>query len=101
MAELITHEQFSSTSGQNYRLNASTPVDVILVEVTELKDCGGGFESFSLLFVGDENAVVPQNTYEMQNETIGDASIFISPVHYPQAEDGKTYYPAVFSHKKT
>ena len=100
MTEQITRDQFASTNGQNYRLNAEKPIDVKLVEVTEKKDCGGGFESFSLLFAGDENEVVPQSTYKIQNETIGQTEIFLSPVHYPQGENGKAYYQAVFSHKK-
>jgi DUF1365 family protein len=100
MSEQITREQFADTSGQNYRLKAETPVDVKLVEVTQSKDCGGGFESFSLFFVGDEDAVVPQNTYEVQNDTLGETKIFVSPVQYPQAEKGQVYYQAVFSYKK-
>ena len=100
MTEQITRDQFANTSGQNYRLKAETPVDVKLIEVTESKDCGGGFQSYSLLFVGDENSVVPQNTYEVQNDTLGNTMIFISPIQHPQAERGQVYYQAVFSSKK-
>jgi hypothetical protein len=98
MAEPITRDQFALTCGQNYRLFAETSVDVKLIAVTERKDCGGGFESFSLLFEGDENAAVSQRTYKMQNDAIGQTNIFISPIHYPQGICGKSYFQAVFSY---
>ncbi len=100
MSDLITRDQFAATNGQNYHLNAESPIDFKLIEVTESKDCGGGFESFSLIFVGDENDDISQNTYELNNDTIGQANIFLSPVHYSQAENGKVYYQAVFSYNK-
>jgi hypothetical protein len=52
-------------------------------------------EKFSLLFVGDERAVLQSATYDFEHERIGQFQMFISPVG--QNQPGLTRYQAVFN----
>lgn len=69
------------------------PLELELVEVSELKS-GGGQEFFTLLFHGDKDNLLPQQLYELEHDTLGQGSLFLVPVG---AKDDVIEYEAVFN----
>ena len=76
-----------------YITETDEPLELELVEVSELKT-GGGQESFSLLFHGAKDNLLPQKLYELEHDTLGQGSIFLVPVG---AKDDVIEYEAVFN----
>ncbi|MBN2068417.1 MAG: hypothetical protein JW739_02160 [Opitutales bacterium] len=54
------------------------PVNLTLREVTEKNN--EDVEGFSLIFHSKENHLLPQNTYQLHNDTLGSMNIFLVPV---------------------
>ena len=77
----------------NVAVEENEPLELELVEVSELKT-GGGQESFSLLFHGAKDKFLPQKLYELEHDTLGQGSIFLVPVG---AKDEVIEYEAVFN----
>jgi hypothetical protein len=54
-----------------------------------------GIERFALYFLGPGDFYLPQRTYRMEHEALGELDIFIVPVGI---KDKRYQYEAVFSH---
>ena len=82
---------FSKLSGDPFQvqLGPLSSVTVWLDEVTKHDE-----RSFSLVFRGEMNAPIEQNTYAFQHEDLGDFTLFIVPIE--PGSDG-LYYEAVFN----
>jgi hypothetical protein len=67
-----------------------------LAQAEPLKKRGGppGRAPFHLLFRGPADRSLPQQTYEMTNDILGSAAIFIVPI---RREGDEIVYQAVFS----
>ena len=69
-------------------------VETRLVEAKSLGDQRRAREAFSLVFVGPGRFVLPQRTYRVEHETLGDMDLFLVPI----GPDGAGMrYEAVFT----
>lgn len=71
------------------------------LELSGVKETGNDTcEGFSLIFLGNADKVLPQRTYKVHNDTLGDREIFIVPIA-PDDEDkqpaGRQRYQALFN----
>lgn len=91
----LTAEHFEALDGQTFIITSVSPAQPLrLIEVLR-KGKGermGG--SFSLLWQSDSETVLPQGSYVMANDTLGEIELFIVPVG--QASEG-IHYEAVFT----
>jgi hypothetical protein len=72
-------------------------VELELVEVTDGGAAAGQVERFSALFRGPLETFLPQRTYALEHEQLGNVELFIVPVR--QDSEG-FYYEAVFNRVK-
>ncbi|MGJ8570396.1 MAG: DUF6916 family protein [Hoeflea sp.] len=94
MAEL-TAESFEALDGDMFAVTSVEPVQQLRLIEVQRKGKGermGG--SFSLLWQSDNEVVLPQGSYMMKNDTLGEVELFIVPVG--QASEG-VHYEAVFT----
>ena len=68
-------------------------------ELAEVRSVGeapdGGREPFALLFrAAEADGVLPQATYRLENDQLGELEVFIVPV---AAQDGAVDYEAIFT----
>src|SRR5262245_59440089 len=103
MLESLTLDSFTPLIGQSFRvmLPDGQALDAVLESAREVTASGWQPEDkrqarkpFSLVFLGRSQTVLPQATYRVQHETLGDLDIFIVPVG--RTPEGITY-EAVFS----
>ncbi len=103
MLERFTSETFSPRVGESFRVfpEASTAIEVTLIDVTELGSGSGhggaaavGRVPFSLVFRGSLQPVLPQRTYRVEHDGIGEFDLFLVPIG-PDAEGMR--YEAVFT----
>ncbi|MDG9670280.1 hypothetical protein ONV78_21255 [Hahella sp. CR1] len=97
---MFTHDQFQSNQDKTFYATYDSnqpPLELTLVEVSDKKELGGGFESFSVIFkAGKDKGLMPQQTCAVKNDNCGAHDIFIVPV----AEKDDCYlYESVFSYK--
>lgn len=96
--DLVGAADFSPLLHDTFRL--ATPdgvsLDLELVEIYESGRNRPGQErsSFSLLFKGTRNELLPQQMYRMEHATLGEMDLMIVPVREDQ--EGY-YYEAVFN----
>jgi hypothetical protein len=89
------HATFRAQLDSTFALDLGTePVPLRLAEVSDERT-GGGFRSFSVLFHGPAERLVPQGTYLFHHETMGSLALFIVPVVGSNAE--RILYEASFS----
>ena len=99
---LLTEEEFSKHVNTKFRVNvdAPSPVDLELVEVkgypyknnpNEQKN----MERFSLNFYGPGDIFLPQATYKLTHESMGEMALFLVPLAH--TERG-WLYEAVFKY---
>lgn len=53
-------------------------------------------DPFTLVFAGSTEAYLPQGTYVLRHDDLGDVTIFLVPTG-PDAESGRMQYEAVFN----
>jgi len=99
MLDQLTHEQFEPCLNQTFRVTAdhAEPQDFELVEVTVLGDPVPGLaprHSFSLLFLGPREALLPQAMYRFDNETLGSLEFMIVPLG---PDEHNQRYEAIFN----
>lgn len=103
MAEL-TESEFSKHVNTRFQVNVDAPEPVDL-ELTEVKTYAnkdkpgeqGGMERFSLYFYGPANIFLPQATYSVTHQQMGDCYLFLVPI----AQDQRGFrYEAVFNYYK-
>lgn len=83
--------------GQEFRvcLGQETVIDLKLTAVTPLgAESGYRRQSYSLLFAGPLAPLLPQATYPLQNESLGELGIFLVPLG-PQGQNMR--YEAIFT----
>lgn len=102
MPEQHTQADFSRQLNTNFRVLAESPrpVDLELIEVTgwtTQPEEQQGMERFSILFRGPSDIFVPQQTYRLAHETMGELDVFLVPVG--RESDGFRYQ-AVFNFNK-
>jgi len=92
MEDSLTHDVFSQHLNSRFHVE-QTPVDLELVEVSELKKYPLQ-EEFVIVFRGPSNAFLDQGTRSLSHELMGQFVIFMVPIR--QDEHG-FYYEAVFN----
>jgi hypothetical protein len=100
--EWLTYDHFAGRTGEPFdvAVGAEPDVTMILVEATLGSDLGGlgpeGQErrQFSLVFRGPATQVLPQRTYGITHEELGELELFLVPLG-PDAEGMR--YEAAFA----
>ncbi len=91
---------FSEHQGERFCLKLGaegahpSTLDLELVEVSE-GPCSARQESFSVLFAGPPEPLLPQQLYDLRHETLGALTLFLVPVG--PGKDGRPRYEAVFN----
>jgi hypothetical protein len=94
----LTQEEFSKHVGTTFHAKLGEhELDLTLAEVkgympepTEEKR----MERFSLFFDGPSDFLLPQQSYQMHHEAMGDVDIFLVPIN---GEEKRIRYEAVFN----
>lgn len=88
MLEDLTVDDFRPLQGDRFRISPdeAEPFEVELVEATEIPREPGGRAPFSLVFKGGPNPPLPQRTYRVEHEKLGELEIFIVPIALDQYE---------------
>ena len=95
MIEDLTVESFEGRVGEAFRLTEDEGTfDVTLVECEALGGTALNRVPFSLVFLGPREPVLPQRTYPLAHDELGELEIFLVPI--AQDADG-TRYEAVFT----
>lgn len=99
---LLTEEEFSKHVNTKFRLNVDgpSPIDLELVEVKgyPYKDQPNeekAMERFSVHFYGPGNIYLPQATYTLTHDSMGEIALFLVPLAH--TERG-FLYEAVFNY---
>jgi hypothetical protein len=95
----LTARTFSAYAGSTFTLEfddgSSLGLELIRVDgPSSAKDGGAGPRPFSLFFRGPLESVLPQATYPLHHELLGELAIFIVPVE--RTSEG-IVYQAVFN----
>ena len=102
MAVSLTEKEFSQHVGTKFRLKTEPrEIELELIEVKgyvsqEIEQ--GGMERFSVFFVGPGDSFLPQQTYGVEHERMGEFEIFLVPT---SGDDERFRYEAVFNYFKT
>jgi hypothetical protein len=86
-------EQFQFLLGQTLvakELNGDSECELQVSEVNESKSLGEGWESFSVIFIGDRE--MTQGSLEFTHSDYGNTTVFLNP-------KSETEYEAVFSYQ--
>lgn len=87
----LVHQSFA------IRLDDDRSIPLKLTSITT-RDLSAQFESFTLNFDPlDGAAALPDGSYLLENEQLGQATIFISPTPDVGPEPGRFYYEAAFN----
>ena len=102
MAAILTEDEFSKHVNTTFRagIDTQTQVDLKLVEVkgyAKKLEEHSGMERFSAIFKGPVEPYLPQTTYTLQHDQMGEFEIFLVPLS--RDEDGFRY-EAVFNYFK-
>ena len=91
MLEKLTSGHFSPYLNQKFLLHSDTgePIETELVEVSELTA-----RALSIVFLGPQEPVVAQGTYEVSHLEMGPLSLFLVPIG---PNDNGMRYEAVFA----
>lgn len=96
MAEPLTVEDFRPRVGETFAIRGEDGAGVEL-ELTEARGLGESYrerEAFALLFRGPVDPALPQATYRVAHDGLGELEIFIVPV---ARNDVGTDYEAIFT----
>lgn len=101
MPATLTEKEFAQHLNSRFQLKlADRELPLELVEVKGYPagpSEQGGMERFSVFFAGPADVRLPQQTYELAHEQMGEFAIFLVPV----SGDDKGYrYEAVFNYFK-
>lgn len=96
MSEILTKEAFAENVNTKFRIpfEASSAAELELLEVVEARSTSRQ-QQFSVFFRGPLEYILPQGTYHMEHEKMGEIDLFIVPVGRDQ--DGFRY-EAVFNY---
>ena len=97
MLETLTQVDFDQSLQQQFRVQLDIEqqdkeISLELIDVRFLRDAviEGGRDQFSLLFKGSSELVLPQQTYQLENDQMGKLNIFLVPIG---REDGQNNDP--------
>ena len=102
MASNLTAETFAENLNTKFRVRAEAPrpVELELVEVKSYKAGPHehqGMVRFSLYLRGPEDIYIPQNTYTLEHDRMGELELFVVPLN----RDGRGFlYEIVFNYFK-
>jgi hypothetical protein len=100
--EQLTMETFSKWVKTRFRVQTSS-TDAVEMELAEVSlspaipgnpPTRSGCESFSVVFIGPAEPVLPQRIYSFENSVVGRFDLFIVPIG---RDSSGTRYQAVFS----
>lgn len=79
--EAYNYNNLSKLVGDKVKLQdqQGNIAELSIVEVNKGVLDGDEWESFSVIYQGEENLSVPQGTYQFSHEAFGEAQLFISP----------------------
>src|SRR5438105_11810080 len=82
MLDTVTIDDFRPLQGDRFRIapDGAEPLEVELVEVTEIPREPGGRAPFSLVFRGGPNPPLLQSIYRVEHEKFGELDIFLVPI---------------------
>jgi hypothetical protein len=93
--DTLTHESFSQRLGDIFRiaLQSGQHLNLELIEAAALPAQGKASRAqpFTLLFKSEESGFLPQNTYRLQHEKMGELDIFLVPVGPDKNGQGMCY----------
>ena len=98
----LTEREFSQHVGTEFHVKLDgRETELELIEVKgyvsqEIEQ--GGMERFSVFFVGPRDPFLPQQTYRIAHERMGEFEIFLVPI---SGDDKSFRYEAVFNYFKT
>lgn len=102
MPASLTEKEFSQHLNTKYRVNLE-PAGQVELELVEVKGYlsraneQGGMERFSAYFAGPAESFLPQGTYAMEHDRMGQFDIFLVPI---VSEESDVHYEAVFNYFK-
>jgi hypothetical protein len=95
MSEIFDYEVLAGQLNTKFALiDAAQPFELELFKVTE-PTVSASQTFFSLFFRGSADFMLPQGTYRMKHELLGELMIFLVPTS--REEDGGFEYEAVFN----
>lgn len=101
MSTNLTEQEFSKHAGSEFQTTAGErEINLTLAEVkayTPLESEQPGMERFSAFFDGPPNLLLPQRTYQLRHEKMGEFDIFLTPIG---ADANHVRYEAVFNYYK-
>lgn len=102
MSTNLTHDEFSKHVGSKFQIAlGEREVALKLAEVKHYlprENEESGMERFSVFFEGPGDAILPQKTYQLQHERMGEIDLFLVPI----SGDEKGFrYEAVFNYYKS
>ena len=95
----LTHVQFEDCLYQSFHVECANadPVKTELIEIEKHGTFNPGShqrQSFSLIFRGPMEPLLPQKTHVLKNETMGNLEIFLVPIG---PDDQGMRYEAIFT----
>ncbi len=95
MDDSLTYEAFAQSLNTNFRvqLDAVSRVDLLLVQVSELKQSSRQ-EEFAIIFLGPNDTFLGQGTRQFAHDRMGQFDLFIVPI---RQDNRGYYYEAVFN----
>ena len=102
MSTNLTHDEFSKHVGTQFKIAlAESELDLTLVEAKAYmpgENEQDGMERFSLFFDGPADVLLPQQTYQLRHEEMGEFDIFLTPI---SRNEKAVRYEAVFNYYRT
>ena len=83
MSVQLTEQEFSKHLNTKFRIKGEQPMDLELTEVKSYmtqENEQSGMERFSAFFHGPDNRYLPQGTYAIEHEAMGDFDLFLVPI---------------------
>ncbi len=95
MLENLNVQTFAEQLNTKFTIPVSDS-DALVLELIKAEDTGSSprQEQFSLIFRGPADRAIPQGTYRMEHDNLGQMNLFLVPV--AKQEDGM-HYQAVFN----
>jgi len=92
----LRYADFEALEGQEFQLRLDEAEGIVLTlkEVTRMDRAPEDHESFSLIFAGPREPLLPQRMYKLTNPSLGDTLVFLVPVGI---KDTGAQYEAVYS----
>jgi hypothetical protein len=99
MSTNLTEQEFSKHVGSEFQTtSAEREVNLKLAEVKAYRPLESeqpGMERFSVFFDGPADLLLPQQTYQLRHEQMGEFDIFLTPI---SADANRVRYEAVFNY---